>query len=106
MFESGVICLIVNIQGTAWADFLYYGFHVLGFLFVFWFNIWYGKKRDISAWKSVLITIVVYGITYIWIYVLFWIESGFRLFGGNNIVRGFIYIPLIAYPASLSPAKA
>ena len=100
MFESGVICLIVNIQGTALADFLYYGFHVLGFLFVFWFNIWYGKKRDISAWKSVLITIVVYGITYIWIYVLFWIESGFRLFGGNNIVRGFIYIPLIAYPVA------
>ena len=31
---------------------------------------------------------------------MFWIESGFTNFGGNNIVRGFIYIPLIAFPVA------
>ena len=41
-----------------------------------------------------------YGITYIWIYILCWIEHGFKSFGGNNIVRGFIYIPLIAFPVA------
>ena len=79
---------------------LYYGFHVLGFLLVFIFNIWHGRKRGILPTKSIIITILVYGLTYIWIYILFWIESGFTNFGGNNIVRGFVYIPLIAYPVT------
>lgn len=90
--------MIQSIQQTPWANIIYYGFHVLGFLFVFIFNGWYGKKREISIWRSTVITVCVYSITYFWIYVLFWIESGFSNFGGNNIVRGFIYIPLIAYP--------
>lgn len=92
--------MIRNIQGTAVAEIIYYGFHVLGFLFVFLFNAWYGKKREISATQATITTVCVYSITYIWIYVLFWIESGFTNFGGNNIVRGFIYIPLIAYPVA------
>jgi len=92
--------VLENIQGTPMADILYYGFHVLGFIFVFLFNAWYGRKREIPIWKSILTTILVYGVTYVWIYVQFWIESGFRAFGGNNIVRGFIYIPLIAYPVA------
>ena len=95
-----VIGLIEAVQGTPMADILYYGFHVLGFLFVFLFNAWYGKKREISIGRSTVTTVIVYSVTYIWIYVLSWIESGFTHFGGNNIVRGFIYIPLIAYPVA------
>ncbi len=90
--------MLERIQGTPTADLLYYGFHVLGFVCIFLFNAWYGKKREIPIWKSTVTTVLVYGITYIWIYVLFWIESGFTNFGGNNIVRGFVYVPLIAFP--------
>ena len=78
--------MLERIQGTPTADLLYYGFHVLGFVCIFLFNAWYGKKREIPIWKSTVTTVLVYGITYIWIYVLFWIESGFTNFGGNNIV--------------------
>jgi phosphatidylglycerol:prolipoprotein diacylglycerol transferase len=31
-------------------------------------------------------------------FILFWIDNGF--FGGNNIVRVFVYIPVIAYPVA------
>ena len=92
--------MIQRIQGTPLVNLLYYGFHLLGFIFVFLFNAWYGKKREIPVGKSTVTTLLVYGVAYIWIYVLFWIESGFQNFGGNNIVRGFIYIPLIAYPVA------
>ena len=51
--------------------------------------------------QSVITTFAVYSVTYIWIYVQFWIESGFESFGGNNMVRGFVYIPLIALPMAL-----
>ena len=86
MYESGM------------ASVVYYSFHVLGFLAVALFNLWYCKKYGITRTQALLTTLVVYAITYVWIYILSWAESGFREFGGNNIVRGFVYIPLIAWP--------
>ena len=79
---------------------VYYCFHALGFLAVILFNLWYGPKLGFSKGKSLLTTFLVYGITYIWIYIQCWAETGFRDFGGNNIVRGFVYIPLIAWPVA------
>ena len=58
------------------------------------------KKYDISPKKAIITTLIVYPITYVWIYIQYWIESGFTRFGGNNIVRGFIYIPLFAIISS------
>ena len=76
----------------------YYGFHVLGILSVIFFNLWYGPKYGIEKKKALLITLFAYPLIYVWIYIEYWIESGFRDFGGNNIVRGFIWMPLIAWP--------
>ena len=61
---------------------------------------WYGKKYGVKRWQAIVTTFVVYGITYIWIYVQYWIESGFTHFGPNNMVRGFVYIPLFAIPVA------
>lgn len=90
--------MLQSIQGTPLADYLYYLFHILGFLAVFLFNIWHGKKREICAKHSILTTLFVYSLTYLWIYIQYWVESGFSNFGGMNIVRGFVYIPIIALP--------
>lgn len=81
-------------------NFVYYLFHIVGYVSVLLFNLWYGKKYKLEYWKSILTTVIIYTITYVWIYIQFWIESGFKNFGGNNIVRGFIYIPLIALPVA------
>lgn len=75
-------------------------FHVLGFIAVFAFVVWFGSKMGIKAWQSVLTVLIVYPIIYGWMHVLFWIENGFKNFGGNNIVRVFIYVPVVGYPVA------
>ena len=92
--------MIAWIYDRGWSDIVYYCFHALGFLSIAIFNAWYARKYDIPRWKALLLTLVVYGIAYIWIYILCWAETGFKDFGGNNIVRGFVYFPLIAWPVS------
>ena len=79
---------------------VYYVFHILGFVAVLLFNIWFCKKYEISKRKAVITTLIAYPIVYVLIYVLCWAESGFKNFGGNNIVRGFVYIPLVVYPVA------
>ena len=69
--------MIKAIFDAGYSDLLYYSFHVIGYLAVLFFNIWYGKKHNMKPWQSILITFFVYSLTYIWIYVQFWIESGF-----------------------------
>lgn len=92
--------MIQQIYEMGWSHGVYFGFHALGFLAVILFNLWYGPKLGFSKRKSLLTTFLVYGITYIWIYIQCWAETGFRDFGGNNIVRGFVYIPLIGWPVA------
>lgn len=92
--------MIAWLYEQGWANVIYYGFHVLGFLAVITFNVWYGKKYGIKAKEALITTGIVYPVAYLWIYVLCWAESGFQNFGGNNIVRGFIYFPLIAWPVA------
>lgn len=87
--------MIKTIFDAGFSDELYYFFHVIGYLCVLFFNIWFGKKYNMKPWQSIITTFIVYSITYIWIYVQFWIESGFTNWGGNNMVRGYVYIPLI-----------
>ena len=91
--------LIRSIHDAHIASYVYYGFHVLGFLGVFLFNMYYGRHYGLSKSKAVLASLIVYPLTYAWMLLLYWIEQG--AFGGQNIVRVFIYVPLIA----LLPAR-
>ena len=45
-----------------------------------------------------ILSFIVYTVTVIWMFILYWAFSGFKNWGGNNIVRIFIWVPLIAYP--------
>lgn len=92
--------MIQSVQQTPTGNIIYYGFHVLGFMCVFLFNVWYGKRHQIKPIKSIITTVIVYSLTYAWLYVQFWIETGFQRFGGNNIVRGFVYVPILAWPVA------
>lgn len=92
--------LIQKVAELGLSQTIYYVFHVLGFAAVFLFVVWFGKKMDIRPLKSVLVVLTVYPIIYLWMYILCWIETGFSGFGGNNIVRVFIYVPLAGYPVA------
>ena len=85
----------LGITGT-----IYDTFFALGFVSVFLFVVLYGRKMGIKTWKSIVTVLTVYPIIVLWMFVMFWIESGFTTFGGNNIVRVFVYVPVVAYPVA------
>ena len=78
--------------------FLYDLFFVLGFVVVFFFFLWRGKYFNVNPLKSVILVAIVYPSVVLWMFVLYWIETG--SFGGNNIVRVFVYMPAFALPAA------
>ena len=82
------------------SDQLYDIFFALGFVSVFLFVVLFGRKMGVKTWKGIVVVLIVYPILVLWMFTMYWIESGFRNFGGNNIVRVFVYVPLVAYPVS------
>lgn len=89
---------IIKASQFVYSGFLYDFFFVLGFVAVFLFFLWRGKYFGVSPAKSVLLVIIVYPAVVLWMFIQFWIETG--SFGGNNIVRAFVYMPLFAIPAA------
>ena len=89
---------ITNASTFVYDCFLYDLFYFLSFVVIFFFYLWRGKKFGISPLKSVVLVLIVYPSVILWIFIQYWLETG--SFGGNNIVRGFVYMPLIAIPAA------
>ena len=75
-------------------------FFALGFVGVFIYLLCVCKKYDIVKWKAIVFTILVYSASLFWMFVLFWIDSGFKNWGGNNIVRVFWWLGVFVYPVS------
>ena len=92
--------LIIRVSELGLTGTLYDTFFALGFVSVFLFVVLYGKKMGIPLWKSIVVVMIVYPMAVLWMFIMFWIESGFKNFGGNNIVRVFVYVPLIALPVA------
>ena len=78
----------------------YVFFFVAGFVAVLLFNAINCKNFKIPIWKAAVLTILVYAMTVAWMFFLYWAATGFRHFGGNNIVRIFIWVPLFAWPVA------
>ena len=78
--------------------FLYDLFYYLGFVAVFFFYLWRGKHFGVSPLRAVLLVLIVYPSVVLWMFIQYWIETG--VFGGNNIVRAFVYMPIFAIPAA------
>ena len=79
---------------------VYDTFFALGFVSVYMFVVLYGRKMGISVWKSTVTVLIVYPVVVFWMFIMFWIESGFKTWGGNNIVRVFVYVPVVSYPVA------
>lgn len=78
---------------------LYNIFFVAGFAAVFLYALLHGKKYEISKGKSLLYVVIVYSISLLWMFFQCWVENGFKGWGGNNIVRTFVWVPLAAWLA-------
>ncbi len=75
-------------------------FFALGFVTVLVGLVWYGKKLEFPMAKVAITVLIVYPLVVLWMFIMFWMESGFRSWGGNNIVRIFVYVPLIGMPVT------
>ncbi len=90
--------MIKAVFENGYSSTVYTIFIVLSFAGVYAFNFWYSDKYNITKKQSLITSTWILITTFAWIYILTWAETGFRNFGGKNLVRGFIYIPLFAYP--------
>ena len=79
---------------------LYDIFFALGFVSVMLGLIWFGQKLSIPLGKIIITVLIVYPVVVMWMFVMYWIESGFTAWGGNNIVRIFVYVPLVGIPVA------
>ena len=77
---------------------VYNVFFALGFVVIVIYTIANAKNYKINRGKALLFSFCVYTVTVLWMFFLFWMESGFKNWGGNNIVRIFIWVPVVAYP--------
>lgn len=92
--------LIRSIYDMGYGKTIYDIFFALGFVSVMTGLLWLGKKLELPAKKIIITVLIVYPIVVLWMFVMFWIESGFTTFGGNNIVRIFVYVPLVGLPVA------
>lgn len=89
--------LIKNVADAGLSNTVYYAFHVLGFLSNIIFAFFYARKFQVKPRHGLIIILFTWLIGYGWVYVLAWAENLFTFWGMNNIVRAFIWFPLIAY---------
>ncbi len=79
---------------------LYTTFYILGFLTIFVFNTFYGKKFKIKKTKALIMTVTSYLLIFAWAFVLSWLESLFTDWGHHNAVRVYIWMPLLLFVMS------
>ena len=92
--------LIKNISDIGLSQTIYDVFFALGFVSVLTGLLLFGKKLRFPLWKTIVTVLIVYPVVVLWMFVMFWMESGFKNFGGNNIVRIFVYVPLMGIPVA------
>ena len=83
-----------------WSDNIYSSIVIIAFVVQMLFLIFYRKKYDITLFQSIIIVLIVYPLAYFWMLVLAWVENGFQNWGANNIVRVYVYAPLICIIAA------
>ena len=83
-----------------WSGTIYSSIVAVAFVIQLVFLIFYRKQQGISLLKAIIIVLIVYPASYFWMLVLAWIENGFQGWGANNIVRVYVYTPLICMVAA------
>ena len=92
--------LLIAITQAGLGKTIYDVFFALGFVSVMTGLVWFGRKLDLPVKKVVITVLIVYPVVVLWMFVMYWIESGFTAWGGNNIVRIFVYVPLVGIPVA------
>ena len=76
---------------------LYNIFFAAGFVAVFLFAFFSCGHYKIPRGKALLFVFLVYTVSVIWMFFQCWVENGFKGWGGNNIVRTFVWVPVAVW---------
>ena len=90
--------LIECIYNAGYSQLIYNIFFFGGFVGLTTYNLIIAKKYGLTKLKALLFTVIVYSVSVAWMFVLYWVFTG--TWGGNNIVRIFVWVPVFAYPAA------
>ena len=74
---------------------IYYGFHILGFAFSLAYLYWVFPKYGVKRIRGLGLAACTYLTAYALMLLLFWIITG--RFGGQNVIRIFLFLPLILW---------
>ena len=74
---------------------MYTAIHILSMVIAVAFNTYYGYKLGLTKSKAALSSAFSLMLLYITMLVLAWVESGFKNFGAQNMVRTYAFAPLI-----------
>ena len=91
--------LMHNIESQGLNSLLYNIFFVGGGVAVFLFCLLQSKNYNLKFRKTIPYFIIVYAVSVAWMFFLYFAMSGFKDWGGNNIVRIFVWVAVFAYPA-------
>ena len=73
----------------------YYGFHILGFIASLAYLYWVFPKYKVNRLRGFGLAACTYLTAYALMLLLFWIITG--KFGGQNVIRVFLFLPLILW---------
>ncbi len=90
--------LLQTITNLGMNKLLYNILFAFSFVVVIVYTVLNCKNYNLSKKKALIFSVCVYVVSLFWMFFLYWAESGFKQWGGNNIVRVFIWIPVAAYP--------
>ncbi len=74
---------------------MYTAIHILSMVIAVAFNTYYGYKLGLTKSKAALSSAFSLMLLYITMLVLAWVESGFKNFGSQNMIRTYVFAPII-----------
>ena len=88
--------LIRFVAEAGLSDTVYNGFIVVDIVVLAIFVLPYRKKYNLTAGQTFFTLAIMLPLCFLWILLLAWAENGFQYFGEKQMLRGFVYFPLIA----------
>ena len=74
---------------------MYTAIHILSMVISVIFNTYYGHKLGLTKSKAALSSAFSLALLYITMLLIAWVDSGFQNFGQQNMVRTYVFAPLI-----------
>lgn len=88
--------IIQYCYAQGWSDSIYNSILIVAYSIQMVYLIFYRKKYEIPLWKAVVTLAIVFPAGNYLMLFLTWVENGFQNWGANNIIRIYVYMPLIA----------